>query len=238
MSVLSPFIPKFIKNRYDNHVRNKFYKLWYESQMQSRVEIDSQIPKYELAQKHIDQLKILLNREDLLAHMPRHAICAELGVDKGEFSELILKITEPQQLHLIDLWGDESRYHDGLKLSVEEKFKEQISKGQLKVNIGLSTEVLKKFEDYFFDWVYIDTAHTYEVTAAELKLLKKKLKPGGIIAGHDYVIGNWAAGFRYGVIEAVHEFCVKENWEFIYLTFETHQHRSFAIKQITSLVNH
>jgi hypothetical protein len=233
MSLLSSILPKFVKDKYDNHVRNKFYALWRDNLEQSRVEIDKKIPKYELDQMHIDQLQVLLNREDLLARMPKHAVCAELGVDKGEFSELILNITEPKQLHLIDAWGDESRYHDGLKLSIEEKFKEQISEGQLKVNIGLSTDVLKKFEDHFFDWVYIDTAHTYDVTAEELKLLKTKVKPGGIIAGHDYVIGNWAAGFRYGVIEAVHEFCVKENWQFIYITFETHQHRSFAIQKIT-----
>jgi len=59
------------------------------------------------------------------------------------------------------------------------------------------------------------------------------IKSGGIIAGHDYTIGNWVDGYRYGVIEAVNEFCVNDDWEMIFLTAETDQYRSFAIRKIS-----
>ncbi|MCU0386267.1 MAG: hypothetical protein MUE38_09580, partial [Flavihumibacter sp.] len=59
-----------------------------------------------------------------------------------------------------------------------------------------------------------------------------KLKPGGIIAGHDFIKGNWLSGYRYGVMEAVYEFCVTHNWELIFLTTETNDHPSFAIRRI------
>jgi hypothetical protein len=232
MSILSPFIPKFVKNRYDNHVRNKFYKYWYEDFVQSRFEIEKQIPKYELEQKHIDHLQVVLNRDELLKRFPTGAVCAEIGVNEGEFSKSILQLTNPRKLHLIDAWGDPARYHDGLKLMVKDKFKNEIERGQVEVNVGFSTDVLKNFEDHYFDWVYLDTDHSYKVTVDELWILKDKVKPHGIIAGHDYTIGNWPGDCRYGVIEAVHELCVKDHWELITLTNETNQFRSFAIRKL------
>jgi hypothetical protein len=164
---------------------------------------------------------------------PLNAVCAEIGVDKGDFSEQILKITAPSKLHLIDAWGDSLRYHDGLKIAVQERFKTEIQNDQVNINIGYSTDVLNTFPDQYFDWVYLDTDHTYSTTAAELRILKTKMKRNGIISGHDYISGNWITGFRYGVIEAVNEMCVKEGWELIFLTSETNQCRSFAIRKIS-----
>ncbi len=86
--------------------------------------------------------------------------------------------------------------------------------------------------DSYFDWVYLDTDHSYSVTKQELDILKFKVKPGGIIAGHDYISYDFIGHTRYGVIEAVNEFCVNEQWEIIYLTAETNQYRSFAIRKI------
>jgi hypothetical protein len=69
-------------------------------------------------------------------------------------------------------------------------------------------------------------------TIAELNLYSKKIKQGGIIAGHDYIIGNWTDMIRYGVIEAVYEFCVNNEWEIIYITMELNENPSFAIRKI------
>jgi predicted O-methyltransferase YrrM len=102
------------------------------------------------------------------------------------------------------------------------------------IDLGRSTDVLQRYPDGTFDWVYIDTDHGYSVTAEELELCRLKVKPGGIIAGHDYVTGNWDGGVRYGVVEAVHEFCVRYEWELILLTHETDRHLSFAIRAIRS----
>lgn len=197
-----------------------------------REDEESSIPKLDLAQRHIDNVKILLNRTRLLQQMPKNALCAEIGVDRGQFSEEIIKITQPTKLHLVDAWGDPLRYSDELKQSVREKFSNEISEGKIEMNIGFSTTVLKTFPSKYFDWVYLDTDHTYQTTRDELLILIDKVKDAGIIAGHDYTIGNWTGSFRYGVIEAVHEVCVKFDWELIYLTNETHQCRSFAIRKI------
>lgn len=207
-------------------------KKWrsYFSAQRSKVEND--ITKIELQSINIKNLKALVNRHELLSSLPKNSICAEIGVDHGDFSESILKITTPAKLHLIDAWAEDNRYHIGLKSLVENRFKNEIINGTVDLNVGFSMEVLVNFPDKYFDWVYLDTDHTYQTTKAELAILKLKVKSNGIIAGHDYTIGNWVNSYRYGVIEAVNEFCVNENWEMIFLTTETDQYRSFAIRKL------
>ena len=197
-----------------------------------RVEIANSIPVVELAEKHIANTKLITSRERLLQLLPKDGVVAEIGVNEGNFSAAILETTGPKTLHLIDVWGSE-RYHDGLANKVTGRFSAEIEAGKVKINRGYSTEILPSFPDQYFDWVYIDSAHTYEVTRDELAILKSKIKAGGFICGHDYITSCWRNAVKYGVVEAVHEFCVQEEWELIYLTSETHQHRSFCIRKIS-----
>ncbi len=213
-------------------VRSTIYKSLKTALYQNRVNIEKAIPVINLQQKHINNLKAVVNREELLKLLPKHAVVVELGVDHGEFSEVILKTTQPKKLHLVDAWGNPERFHDGLGVMVMDKFKSEIASSQVEVNVGYSTTIISTFPDNYFDWAYVDTDHSYSLTSRELNLIKNKMKPGGIIAGHDYAICNWVDDIRYGVIEAVHEFCVKENWEMIYLTIETGSYRSFAIRKL------
>jgi hypothetical protein len=233
-------LPKSVRNALGKISKKQYWDKGYAEQLNKFSEVffkerqlaEKKIPSVDLRQQHIQNLQIILNRNDLLALMPKGSVCAEIGVDKGEFSELILSITEPKKLHLIDAWGDSGRYHDGLKLMVEDKFANEIKAGRIEINIGYSTDVLAKKPDAYFDWVYIDTDHSYKTTARELAILNKKVKPGGIICGHDYIMGNWIGGIRYGVMEAVHEFCLNKNWELIYITVNKNEMPSFAIRRI------
>ncbi|SRX75624.1 hypothetical protein AEQU3_02620 [Aequorivita antarctica] len=195
----------------------------------------SKIPKYPISQEKIDNTKLLTDREELLKYLPKEGIVCELGVDKGDFSELILKYCKPKKLHLVDLWGSE-RYSQNKKRDVEEKFKSQIDSGKVQIDIGYSTDVGKTYEDNYFDWIYIDTDHSYEGTFNELETYRLKVKDNGIIAGHDYVIANWDGMIRYGVIEAVYEFCSKYNWELIYITMELNN-PSFAIRKLKKITD-
>ena len=197
-----------------------------------RFNVNKEIPLYSLNEKHIGNLKVLVNRTALLEVLPKGGDVAEIGVHKGEFAKVIWDISAPKKLHLIDSWGDPNRSHAGLKNLVEEKFKDQIAESRVDLNVGLSTAIIPTFPANYFDWVYADTDHSYSLTIRELNLLKDKIKPNGIIAGHDYTLGNWVDDVRYGVVEAVHEFCVKENWEIIYLTIETDHYKSFAIRKL------
>jgi len=63
-----------------------------------------------------------------------------------------------------------------------------------------------KFNDGYFDFVFLDSSHTYEQTKAEIRLWIHKVKDGGILAGHDYDIVN-----SEGVVNAVNELIRNEN---------------------------
>lgn len=220
-----------IKRLIPNSIKKFLYARYrYKIKEENRI-ISERIPKYGLQNKHVQNLQVLADRQELLKSLPQGGIVAELGVDQGEYSELIYKINKPKKLHLIDAWGS-SRYNKQKQEQVETRFADQLGRKEVEINLGLSTEVVNKFDDEYFDWMYIDTDHSYKVTKQELELWYPKVKQGGIIAGHDFIIGNWNGMIRYGVIEAVQEFCIKYNWEMVYLTAEFHQAPSFAIKKI------
>jgi predicted O-methyltransferase YrrM len=199
---------------------------------QEAVAQDRAIPQVELTARHIQNLRVVIDRDAFLELLPKKSIVAEIGVAEGVFSAQILAITTPRVLHLIDSWTHDLRYASS-RDQVTAKFAQQVADGQVVIHEGLSTAELAKFADGYFDWVYLDTSHDYESTRQELELCRAKVKKGGLITGHDFVTGYWIGHYRYGVIEAVHAFCIQNDWELICLTHETHRHLSFAIRPIS-----
>lgn len=218
------------EEKLSNSLKEKLLLEFKENERKFRENTVNQMPNILLEQKHVNNAKILLNREELLKNFPKNSICAEIGVAKGDFSQLILQINKPKKLHLVDAWHSK-RYDSSLENLIKQKFAPGIESNQIVLNKGLSTDILPEFEDHYFDWVYIDTAHDYNITAQELSICSKKVKKGGIIAGHDFSMGNWIEGVIYGVINAVYEFCKKNDWEILYITAELVE-KSFAIRKI------
>jgi hypothetical protein len=214
---------------------NKLQKLFFriiKKSLKNKLKKDYQlIPMMELTNKHVENSRLLNSRIELLKLLPKNGIVAELGVDQGFFSKEILNITFPSKLYLIDVWDNE-RYSDSKKEAVMEKFKDSISTGNVEIVIGYSTDVVTSFQNDYFDWIYIDTDHSYSNTIKELSLYGPKMKKDGIICGHDFIHGNFTGLLKYGVIEAVREFCLKENWEILYLTFDFNDNPSYAIRKL------
>jgi len=65
-----------------------------------------------------------------------------------------------------------------------------------------SVEGAKLYPDKSLDFVYIDASHEYEDVLADIIAWYPKLKPHGVMAGHDYIA-------YAGVAKAVHEFFPK-----------------------------
>lgn len=190
-----------------------------------------ELPSVRLTERHMRNCQLVLDRARLLQRLPHWGTVAELGVDRGDFSAQILRTCEPRTLHLVDLWNSE-RYHDGLFEQTQGRFAQEIACGRVHIHRKGSLEAADDFADAHFDWIYVDTDHSYATTARELRRYAPKVKADGLIAGHDYLMGNWVSGYRYGVIEAVHEFCVQEGWELAFLTADPTESPSFAIRRL------
>lgn len=156
------------------------------------------------------------SRDFLLQTLPKFSIGAEIGVHKGYFSERILEIVQPKKLHLIDPWKfeDGEFYEVGEKIldqkmmdirfeNVYKKFATEIKKGVVVINRSTSEEILPKFDDNYFDWIYIDGNHFYEFVKKDLDLYYMKIKNMGLITGDDYYDNGQQNG---GVKRAVDEF--------------------------------
>ncbi|MCP4891313.1 MAG: class I SAM-dependent methyltransferase [Planctomycetaceae bacterium] len=186
-------------------------------------------PGISVPQSLLDNAQLVTDRLEMLRRLPRGGRVMECGVDEGKFSRQILDICQPNELILVDTWGS-SRFSTEKLLEIEASFAGEIQSGRVRIIRNLSTEALAASPDHSLDWVYIDTNHNYPTTKSELELAKQKVIRGGYICGHDYTVGTWESYTRFGVVEAVNEFCVNHTWQFAMLSNEPRRHLSFALQ--------
>jgi SAM-dependent methyltransferase len=167
-------------------------------------------------------------RREMLAELPRDAVCAEIGTWRGGFAATILADRSPRQLFLIDPWEHrvEETYEkasyggnmqggqralDAMHQDVLDRFAEEIAAGQVVVLRKRSTDAASTFSDESLDWIYIDGDHSYDGVTADLEAYARTVKPGGRIAGDDY--GHQGSWFEDGVKRAVDELAARTGAE-------------------------
>lgn len=156
-------------------------------------------------------------------YLPKKSWCIEIGVLHGDFSQNILDVLSPEHLILIDPYetgvdnyGIDMQYcpvaystqadHE----KVLKRFEKEITSGQVAVVKKYSYEIADMIPDDAFDLVYMDASHLYSDVRRDLRDWLPKLKPNGVIAGHDYIHNE-----SFGVIQAVDEFMIDKQMELI-----------------------
>lgn len=166
------------------------------------------------------------DRTKLLKYLPK-GTCAEIGVARAFYTKEIIENNQPQNLFLIDYWKNfDLGYRDSNMVTDEEHEKryqsivENFTNNQtVSVIRDLSTSAASKFDNNFFDWVYIDADHSYDGCLQDLKAYDNKVKSNGYICGHDYFPpGVGKKGF--GVNEAVYDFIREQKYYFVGYTNE------------------
>lgn len=84
----------------------------------------------------------------------------------------------------------------------------------VKIYREYSFDAVKKFEDNYFDFIYIDADHTYSAYLRDIKDWYPKVKKGGVLLGDDYRVAKLKTGVGFGVIKAVKTFTSKNNLSF------------------------
>jgi hypothetical protein len=152
----------------------------------------------------------IFNRNSITDILPLNSVGCELGVFEGEFSQILWNSGKFTKLYLVDLFeGHASNfgkaYNDCsvLESVVKNKFHMNNAVSVIKQD---SISFLNSIANNYFNFIYIDTMHDYEHTAAELEKSYRCVKNNGFICGHDYSNAHFP-----GVVKAVNEFCKKLN---------------------------
>lgn len=124
-------------------------------------------------------------------NLPNNATIAEVGVADGAsaifLAETLLNQGKTFRLHLIDslAYGGADQLNDLLRNVQAAGLADW-----LHVMPFDSLNASCRFPDDHFDFVFIDASHRYELTKADVRLWYRKVKCGGVLAGHDYNEGE------------------------------------------------
>ncbi|HKR16702.1 class I SAM-dependent methyltransferase [Rhizorhapis sp.] len=179
-----------------------------------------------LQRRHLANCKVLPLREDILEAMPRNAVAAEVGVQEGVFSRKIIDICNPTKLHLIDI--------DLTRFDIAGRFAPEIADGSVAIHEADSVAAIGSFPDDQFDFIYIDADHSYNGVKRDIAAAVPKVKQGGYLLFNDYTFWSPAECMPYGVIHAVNELCLAEDWEMLYLALGYMGYGDVAFRRIAA----
>ena len=155
-----------------------------------------------------EELPHLLNRRGL------RGCGVEVGVKRGEFSELMLDAWSGCHLISVDPWAEApGEYVDVANVHQEqhERFlaetRARLQRFGPRSTIWRMTgeDAAPRVPHHSLDFVYIDARHDHDSVLADIGDWFDKVRPGGVIAGHDYVDGRFEQGV-FGVRGAVDDF--------------------------------
>lgn len=146
---------------------------------------------------------------ELYAEMVRGAVdgakFVEVGSWKGKSSVyMAVEIANSKKdisFDCVDTW-EGSEEHAGQTDGLFDLFMKNIEpvRQWIRPVRAASVDAAKGYADASLDFVFIDAAHDYDNVVADIAAWRPKVKPGGVLAGHDYT-GYWP-----GVVRAVDDF--------------------------------
>lgn len=129
----------------------------------------------------------------------------EVGVRTALYSKYILLNSNLEKMYGIDPYTPNIQLFPSTG-DCEDMYKKALAHMQefgdrYELIRGYSPEAANLFKDDFFDFIYIDGLHDGMSVNYDVRAWWPKLKTGGIIAGHDYMINLYP-----GLVESVNKF--------------------------------
>jgi hypothetical protein len=147
-------------------------------------------------------------------------IGVEVGVCTGEFSKLLVVGNEQMHLYGVDPYEPHNDYHDFVRQSTfdwiwQEADRRLTGFKRFSFIKKYSMDAVKDFEDNSIDFVYIDANHEEKFVYEDVAEWTKKVRPGGIVSGHDFVDlktpKSEGERFKYGVKKALYKYTTDNN---------------------------
>ena len=177
------------------HILNKF-KISYDEETHLPIEISD------------------VGREDLVDWLYELKLKkgVEVGTYEGEYSESICKANPQMKLWTIDPWLAYEGYGDFTSqivlTSLFKKAKKRLSAyPKCKIMRTSSMNAIKEFRNNSLDFVYIDANHQDPYITKDITEWQKKIRVGGIMAGHDYIrMRSVSESGEWDVVSAVNRY--------------------------------
>ncbi|MSO89496.1 MAG: class I SAM-dependent methyltransferase [Rhodospirillaceae bacterium] len=177
-----------------------------------------------LDSRHLKNCRVVADRVEMLASLPKGGVVAEIGTDKGDFAKKILSVCTPREFDVVDKSLRNFRRAD---------FADAIAAGRVRIHEADSVTALQSFPDGRFDWIYIDADHSYEGVKRDILAASRKVKKkDGLLALNDYIFWSHRELVTYGVVQAVNEFCLAEGWEILYLALHPEMYNDVVLRAI------
>jgi hypothetical protein len=141
-----------------------------------------------------------MKREDIISDIlikNKYTKGVEVGTLKGEFAKSLLSRWDNGVLYMVDVWRKMDNYVDsnnndedsGIILDCIKNISNFVDRAHM---MRMSSDVAcKLFSDESLDFVYLDANHSYDGFIKDFNNWYPKVKKGGLIAGHDYMMIHW-----------------------------------------------
>lgn len=140
----------------------------------------------------------------------------EIGTEQGLYAEVLCKAIPGLDLTCVDAWLAYEGYRETITQEHVDRLYYnacvRLAPYNVKIIKGLSMDIVHTFPDESLDFVYIDANHTYEHVTQDVTEWAKKVRPGGIVFGHDYIkktIREGKPSQNNGVVPALHDYTKK-----------------------------
>lgn len=133
----------------------------------------------------------------------------ELGTERGVYAEILCQANPGLKLACVDSWTAYRGYRDHVSQDKLDGFyfdtQDKLSRYNVEMVRMFSRDALHLFEDKSLDFVYIDANHELPFVIFDIIEWSKKVRPGGIVSGHDYYRSKRVDSKNH-VVEAVHAY--------------------------------
>src|SRR6185295_7348005 len=159
-----------------------------------------------LPQEYLTHCILVSDRTELMRRLPRNAVVAEIGTQFGNFAKQILELSEPREFHIFDL---------SFNCFDRSFFDNEIRSGRVILHEGDSSRTMSTLPDGRFDWMYIDGDHSFEGVMRDIKEAKRLIRSDGYLVFNDYTVYSHLERTQYGVMRAVNDLCLDEDFEIV-----------------------
>jgi hypothetical protein len=151
------------------------------------------------------------DREYLAQLYPKmgYTVGAEIGVGGGVFAALMFKHNPDLKLYCVDAWQVYDGYidftsQDGLEKDYQAAQHRLHDKNAIFVR-EFSLDAAKLIPDGSLDYVYIDACHEAPHVGNDIAAWVPKVRPGGMVSGHDYIYPHRAVMMAVDAWVAEHD---------------------------------